>query len=388
MIVRKAFRFKLVPTTAQEQAFRQYAGACRWVWNEMLRERKETYKATGKSPSMYEQKRRLTELKRQPETSWLNGIHSQVLQEPVVNLHRAFVNFFEKRAKYPRFKPKRRGLGSFTFPQSVKVEGNRVWLPKIGWMRFRKSREIEGTIKRATIRHRVSGWYLSLLCEIEMPDPEPVAPTEETTVGIDLGLHDFAVLSTGERIPNSRHVRKLERKLAHTQRALSRKRKVSRRYEKQARKVARLHERVANARADFLHKLSARLVAENQGIMAEDLSVMGLARTRLAKSVYDAGLGEFLRQLAYKAEWSGKVFHRIDRFFPSSKLHMACGTLNTLSLSDRVFECQGCGTLVDRDLNAALNIKHRGLVELSPVGQPGVYARGLDVRPATAGRPG
>ncbi|HBY93637.1 MAG TPA: transposase [Chloroflexi bacterium] len=388
MLICKAFRFKLRPTPSQEQMFRQYAGACRWVWNEMLHERKETYRATGKSLSMYAQMRRLTELKQQPETAWLNDVHSQVLQEPIKNLHRAFINFFEQRARYPKFKSKRRGLGSFTFPQSVKVEGSRVWLPKIGWVRFRKSREVEGTIKRATIRHKVSGWYLSLLCEIEIPTPEPIPPTDNTTVGVDLGLTEFAVLSTGERIPNPRHLRKLERKLAHAQRAKSRKRKGSCRYRKSAHKVARLHERVANARADFLHKLSSRLIAENQGIMAEDLSVKGLARTRLAKSVHDAGWGEFLRQLAYKAEWTGKTFHRIDRFFPSSKLHMACGTLNDLSLSDRVFACQGCGVLIDRDLNAALNIKHRGLVELSPVGQPGVHARGLDVRPATVGCPG
>lgn len=388
MIVRKAFRFKLIPTPAQEETFRQYAGAVRWVWNEMLREQRETYKATGKSPSMYDQKRRLAELKRQPETAWLNEIHSQVLQEPVINLQRTFVNFFEKRANYPKFKSKRRGLGSFTFPQSVKVEGNRVWLPKIGWVRFRKSREVEGTIKRATVRHKASGWYVSILCEIETPTPEPVLPTDQTTVGVDLGLNDFAVLSTGERIPNPRHLRKLERKLAHAQRAKSCKRKGSRRYRKQARKVARLHERVANARADFLHKLSHRLTSENQAVIAEDLSVKGLARTRLAKSVHDAGWGEFLRQLAYKAEWTGKTFHRIDRFFPSSKLHASCGTLNNLSLSDRLFECQGCGALIDRDVNAALNIKHRGLVELSPVGQPGVYARGLDGRPATVGSPG
>ncbi|HXG46887.1 MAG TPA: transposase [Methylomirabilota bacterium] len=388
MIVLKAFCFKIVPAPTQEQAFRRYAGACRWVWNEMLRERKETYNATGKSPSMYAQMRRLTALKRQPETAWLNGVHSQVLQEPIKNLQRAFINFFEKRAKYPTFKRKRRGLGSFSFPQSVAVAGNRVWLPKIGWVRFRKSREIEGTIKRATIRHKARGWYISILCEVEVPDPEPAAPTEETTVGVDLGLNDFAVLSTGERIPNPRHLRKLERKLAHAQRARSRTRKGARRYHKQARKVARLHERITNARTDFLHQLSSRLVAENQGIMVEDLSVQGLARTRLAKSVHDAGWGEFLRQLAYKARWAGKVFHRIDRFFPSSKLHIVCGTLNDLSLSDRLFECQGCGALVDRDLNAALNIKHRGLVEVSPVGQPGVYARGLGVSPTTVGGPG
>ncbi|MCZ7567249.1 MAG: transposase [Ardenticatenaceae bacterium] len=388
MLIQKAFRFRLVPTSAQEQTFRQYAGACRWVWNEMLRERKETYKATGKSPSMYAQMRRLTELKQRPETSWLNDVHSQVLQEPIKNLQRAFVNFFEKRARYPKFKSKRRGLGSFSFPQNIKVEGNRVWLPKIGWVRFRKSREVAGTIKRATISHQASGWYVSILCEIETPPPEPVLPTDQTTVGVDLGLNDFAVLSTGERIPNPRHLRKLERKLAHAQRAKSRKRKGSCRSRKQAHKVARLHEQVANARADFLHKLSHRLTSENQAVIAEDLSVKGLARTRLAKSVHDAGWGEFLRQLAYKAEWTGKMFHRIDRFFPSSKLHMACGTLNDLSLSDRMFECQGCRALLDRDLNAALNIKHRGLVELSPVGQPGVHARRLDVRPATAGSPG
>ena len=360
MIVRKAFRFKLVPTPAQEQAFRQYAGACRWVWNEMLRERKETYKATGKSPSMYEQKRRLTELKRQPETAWLNGIHSQVLQEPVINLHRAFVNFFEKRAKYPRFKPKRRGLGSFTFPQSVKVEGNRVWLPKIGWVRFRKSREIEGTIKRATIRHRESGWYLSLLCEIDMPDPEPVAPTEETTVGIDLGLKSFAALSTGETIDNPRHFRALEEKLGKAQRA------------RKKRQAASIHARIANARNDFLHKLSTRLVRDYTLIAVGNVSAAKLAKTTMAKSVHDASWSTFRNMLRYKAITHGAWFEEVDESF-TTQTCSSCGARpdsrprGIAGLGIRQWVCSSCGDSHDRDVNAAKNILarsgHRAPVE-------------------------
>jgi putative transposase len=148
---------------------------------------------------------------------------------------------------------------------------------------------------------------------------------------------------------------------------LSRRRRGSNRYRKQRNRVARLHERVQNARADFLHQLSHRLVSENQGIIAEDLSIKGMARTRLAKSVHDAGWGEFLRQLAYKCQWQGKTFHQISRWFPSSRMHNGCGTINTLSLSDRRFVCTGCGEVVDRDWNAARNIKHQGLIDLDKV---------------------
>jgi putative transposase len=370
MILLKGFVFKLRPTPAQEQQFRRYAGAVRWVWNEMLHERQRTYRATGKSPSMYEQKRRLPELKHQPPTAWLREIHSQVLQEPVLNLQRAFVNFFEKRAAYPRYKSKKRGLGAFTFPQGVEVEAGYVHLPKIGKVRFRQSRELEGRIKRATIIHRASGWYVSLLCEVEVPAPPLPFIAPHTTVGIDLGLKDFLVPSEGEPIPAPRFLRRLEKKLAHAQRALSRKQKGSSRYRKQVCKVARLYERVANARRDFLHKLSSALVCETQAIFAEALNVQGLARTRLAKSVHDAGWGSFLRQLAYKCAWQGKLFHQIDRFFPSTKLHLfqddgtPCGFLNTPTLADRHFVCQGCGQWIERDRNAAFNIQWRGLQDL------------------------
>ena len=388
MLVHKAFVFKLQPTRGQEQQFVRYVGAYRWVWNHFLAERKQAYQATGQAPSLYEQKRALPLLKQASGTAWLSEVHSQVLQEVVLMLHRAFENFWEKRARYPRFKARKATPQSFSYPQGVKVASKRVYLPKIGWVRFRQSREVEGAIKRATIRRKASGWYVSLLCEVEVV-PQAACPTPASTLGIDLGLTDFLVASNGERVAAPRLLRQAEKQLRRAQQALSRKQKGSKRRHKQRQKVARLHERVANARQDFLHKLSTRLVCENQAIVAEDLSVKGLARTRLAKSIHDAGWGEFLRQLQYKCHWQGKVFQQVDRFFPSSKLHAACGTLNTLSLSDRTFCCQGCGEVLDRDLNAAHNILQQGLVMMLAAGQTdSLNAHGQRVSPAYAGASG
>lgn len=387
-MINKAFQFKLKPTREQEGLFWQYAGATRWVWNEMLAERKRAFEEAGKSPSMYEQMRRLTTLKQEETTAWLATIHSQVLQEPIKHLQRAFQTFFDKRAAYPRFKSKKQTHQTFSYPQGVKVQASRVYLPKLGWVCFHKSREVQGEIKRATIRRKASGWYVSLICDVEI-SPQPVCPTPDTTIGIDLGLTDFLVASDGDRIQTPRLLRKAERKLRKAQQSLSRKKKGSTRRRKQRQKVARLHEHVANARQDFLHKLSTRLVCKNQAVIAEDLSVKGLARTRLAKSIHDAGWGEFLRQLEYKCQWQGKVFHQIDRFFPSSKLHAACGSLNTLSLSDRTFPCQGCGQVLDRDSNAAHNIKQQGLLVMLAAGQTdSLNARGQTIRPAFVGTSG
>lgn len=364
MVIHKAYRFKLKATQEQEATFRRYAGAARWVWNYMLADWNHTYRETKKSPSFVGQMKRLTVLKHEPETAWLGEVNAQMLQQPIHHLHEAWGRFFAKIARRPRFKKKKRARQSFSFTQSVKVDGTRVYLPKIGWVTFRKSREVEGTIKGATVSQRAGKWYVSIKVELEVPDPvlPPLDPAG--VVGLDLGLTDFAVLSTGERIPNPRCFRKGERRIAKAKRKLARCKRGSKRYQKQKAKVARLEEQVANQRRDFHHKLSHRLTTENQGLMVEDLSVKGLARTRLAKSVHDAGWGEFLRQLAYKSAWRGVRFHKIDRFYPSTRLHRACGTLNTVTLKDRHFVCQGCGALVDRDLNAAHNIKWRGLEEL------------------------
>lgn len=380
MKIHKGFQFRLQPTPQQEQQFRQYCGSVRWVWNRMLAERSESYKATGKSPSAYTQIKQLPALKQQEETTWLNTVHSQVLQDAVLDLDDAFNRFFSKQNGYPKFKSKHGRKQSFSYPQGVKVSDGKVWLPKIGWVRFRKSREIEGVIKRATVRRKASGWYVSLLCEVEIEPPVAVEVTPENSVGIDLGSIDLVTLSDGRKVGNPRHYRTAERKLARAQRSLSRKQKGSNRRAKQKQKVARLHEKIANCRKDDLHKLSAQLVRENQAVFAEDLNVAGIAK-RMGKSVYDAGWGELLRQLKYKSEWQGKTFVQIGRYFPSSKICSCCGCKHAdLELSERTWTCPSCGTLLDRDVNAATNVHREGFSLLAVGHTDKSNARGQRVR--------
>ncbi len=385
MKIQKGYRFKLKPTRDQEARFRQFAGAVRWVWNQMLAQRRQAYHKTGKSPSGVEQMALLPKLKAHKETAWLAQVHSQVLQDPIKNLDRAFDSFFQKKSGYPRFKSRKTSTPSFSYPQGVKVEEHRVYLPKIGWVRFRQSQEVEGVIKRATVKKAASRWFVSLQVEMCVSQPPQVVPDPDTSVGLDLGLTYFLVTSSGEEIEAPRYFRKAEEKLAQEQRRLSRKQKGSHRRTKQRERLSRLHEKVSNARRDFLHKLSHRLVRENQVVIVEDLHVKGLARSRLSKSIHDAAWGEFRRQLAYKALWQGKVFHSVDRFFPSTRLHWDCRTLNEVSLSDRVFACEGCGMVLHRDHNAAHNIKQKGLLDLLAAGQADrVNARGPGVRLAKA----
>jgi len=394
MIVRKAFQFKLDATPTQEQQFRHYAGSVRWVYNRMLAERQEAFRSGLKSPTTNEQIKQLPVLKRQPETAWLSAVHSQVLQDAVLDLDDAFSRFFAKQNGKPRFKKKHGRKQSFSYPQGVKVEGNRVYLPKLGWVPFRRSakrnryRDIAGTIKRATISHKASGWYIALNCEVELETPERVEITPENSVGIDLGSIDLVTTSHGEKVANPRHYRTLERKLKREQRRLSRKQPGSNNRLKQKRRVARLHERIANRRLDTLHRLSRRLVDENQAIFCEDLHVLGIAKG-LGKSVGDAGWSELVRQLKYKSEWTGKTFLQIGRYFPSSKLCSGCGYKNAeLERSARSWICPACGVVHDRDVNAAVNIHREGLRHVAAGLSETVNARGETVRPAKRARLG
>ncbi|HEX3052791.1 MAG TPA: RNA-guided endonuclease TnpB family protein [Aggregatilineaceae bacterium] len=392
MKVYRGYQFKLKATPAQEEQFWQYCGAVRWVYNHMLAQRQEAYRAGEKAPTTNAQINQLPGLKRQAETAWLKMVHSQVLQDAVLNLDNAFERFFTKKAGAPQFKKKHSTHQSFTYPAGVKVEGNRVSLPMIGWVPFRRSakkkryRAIEGTIKRTTVRHKASGWYVSLTCLIEQDDPEPVEPTIENSVGIDLGSKDLVVLSDGRKVANPRLYRQMERKLAREQRKLSRKQKGSANYRKQKAKVAKLHEKVANQRLDTLHRISHQLVSENQALFAEKLNVRGIAR-RMGKSVGDAGWSELLRQLEYKAQWAGKTFVQVDRFFPSSKTCSCCGAINAdLTLDQRTWTCPSCGTLLDRDINAAINIQHEGLKHVAAGLSETKNACGEAVRPAKRAR--
>lgn len=382
MIVRKAFRFKLEATAQQEQLFRQYAGSARWVYNHMLAQRRDAYHTGQSTPSTNDQIKQLPTLKQQQDTAWLATIPSQVLQDAVLCLDDAFDRFFKKQNRYPRFKTKHGKRQSFTYPQGVKVKDNQVWLPKVGWVRFRKSREIEGDIQRATISRKASGWYIALNVEIKTLDPVRTAVTAANSIGIDLGSIDLVTTSRGEKIANQRHYRKLERKLKREQRKLSRKQAGSNNRLKQKQNVARLHERIASQRRDDLYKLSRQLVNENQAIFCEDLNVRGIAK-RMGKSVGDAGWGELLRQLKYKAAWVGKTFYQVGRYFPSSKTCSCCGFKHQdLSLSDRTWTCPSCGTRLDRDVNAAINIHTESLKHLAAGQTESINACGEPVRPA------
>jgi putative transposase len=372
MLVHKTFRYKLQPTPAQEQTFVRWAGACRWLWNYMLAWRREAKAAGQKMPTWVEQCRHLTILKRSESTLWLKDVYSHTLQETIKQLDKAYGAFFatlEQRKKGnstrkvgpPKFKSKR-GKQAFAFPDNVQVADRHVWLPKIGWVRYRDSRKVEGHIKTATVKREASGWYICLTCEVEIPEYGRLPLDECNTLGIDLGLRSFLVSTQGHDIPAPKFYRKAQKRLARAQHTLARRKKGSKRRNKQKQKVARLHEKVVNQRRDFLHKLSTHLVRENQAVFAEDLNVRGLGRTRLAKSVHDVGWSLFLGMLAYKAKWQSKVFHQIDRFFPSSKTCHTCNTRNEIKLKDRVFVCCGCGTTVLRDYNAACNIQRQGLL--------------------------
>lgn len=347
------------------------AGARRFVWNWALARWKETYAATGKSISLKVLSAELTALKGKPETAWLSECDSQALQQVLADLARAFANFFERRARYPRFKSKKRDRARFRIPQRVKVADGKVYVPKVGWVRIRQSCEVDGTTKSATFSREADGhWYVAIVAEFEMPDVA-IAPIDpEEAVGLDLGLIDFVTTSdpAEKPVPAPKFYRKATSKVRRAQKAVSRRQKGSRRREKAKKRLALAHRKVRDQRNDFLHKLSADLVGRHEAICIEDLNVKGLARTKLAKSFADASMGEFARQLEYKCSWNLKALVRVDRFFPSSKLCDRCGALNDrLSLSDREWECD-CGAKHKRDFLAACNIRDEGLRMLA-VGQ-------------------
>ena len=360
--IRKAYRFRLEPSSSQRDRLERFAGARRWVWNWALATWKAYYAEHGKSIPVRELSAMLTALKEQPETAWLREMDSQALQQTLADLQQAFANFFAKRAHYPRFKSKKHDTARFRIPQRVTLTGAQVHIPKIGTVPLRLSRPVEGTIKSATFSRDACGhWFVSLSIQVELPVVMSPLPAPETVVGIDLGLKDVVVLSTGERVAAPCLYRKTQRRLQRAQRALCRKVKGSKNRAKARVRVARLHRKVAHQRGDFLHKLSTRIIRTSGAVCIEDLNVKGLARTKLAKSMLDASMGELRRQLAYKGQWYGVLVVAIGRWYPSSKRCHACGQCNAaLRLDDRIWTCPGCGCVLDRDLNGARNIRDEG----------------------------
>ncbi|WP_406695627.1 transposase [Singulisphaera sp. Ch08] len=382
---RKVYRFRMKPTKAQAHTLNRMAGARRWVWNWALSRRKEHYREFGKTLPMSALSSELTALKTRPETAWLKDADSQALQQVLKDLYQAYDNHFNPRmkAKFPRFKNRKRDRARFRIPQRVKVVDGKVVIPKIGPVRIYQSQPVDEPTKSATFRRSIDGkWYVSLTAEFEMPDVPLSPPSPERSVGIDLGLIDFATLSDGsEPIPAPKCFRKSQKKLRKAQRTVSRRKPGSKRKIKARIQVARIHRKTANQRNDFLHKLSTELVGKHDGLCIEDLSVKGLARTKLAKSVTDASWGEFRRQLEYKCLWNRKHLVVIDRWFPSSKMCNACGALNgNLTLKDREWDCE-CGAHHKRDFLAACNIRDEGLRMLAVGQTESRNARGASVRP-------
>ncbi|NQZ65389.1 RNA-guided endonuclease TnpB family protein [Crocosphaera sp.] len=355
----RAIKIRLYPNTEQKQSLEQSFGNRQWLWNYCLDLINQTYIETGKGLSGYEVKKLIPQLKKQYE--WLSLAYSACLQQVCLNLGVAFNNFFERRAKYPRFKSKH-GRQSIQYPQNVKVFDNYLKIPKIGDVKAVIHRPIEGKIKTVTISKNCCGQYFaSILFDDGKEKPE--ASTEGKAVGIDVGLTHFAITSDASKFDNPRFLTKYEKNLKLKQQQLSRKQKGSNNRNNARKKVAKVHRKITNCREDFLHKLSRRIVDDNQVIVTENLNVKGMMKNHcLAKAIGQVGWGMFMTMLKYKAEQDGKTYLEVDRFFPSSKTcHVCLNQVGSLPLDVRKWTCNNCHTTHDRDVNAAINLREEGL---------------------------
>ena len=368
----RAFKYRLYPTAPQAEKINQNIGCSRFVYNQLLEDRIKVYQET-------KQRSKKTYSILKEEYEFLKNADSRALKHAQANLDAAYDKFFkEPLAGFPKFKSKHKCRWSYTTDNNsdaVRFDGNRLRLPKVGYIKIVEHRLHEGRIITATISHERSGeYYASVLCEVEQC---PALPVTDKVIGIDLGLHDLIVCSDGERVEAPKHFRKSEQKLAKRQRAFSRTQKGSNGHEKARLKVASCYQKIKNQRNDFLQKLSTKLIHENQVICLEDLSVKGMERNhKLAKSVSDASFSRFVSMLEYKAEWYGRKVVKIDRFYPSTQLCSGCGYKNESikglrGLKVREWVCPECGEVHDRDLNASRNILKEGLKRIEPTERGG-----------------
>jgi len=375
MKLHKAYKYRIYPTSEQKTLLAKHFGATRWVYNWCLARKTELYTQEKKNISKFDLSRELTQLKKLPETSWLNEVSAQSIQSSIADLDSAYTNFFRKRSKFPQFKSKKKSRDSVEFRQDSKVDfvSKRLFV-----MKFREGikcnfhRTFEGELKTVTIsRTPTNKYYAScLVCsEVDLPTCELDI---NKAIGIDLGIKSLAVTSRNEVFENPKHLNQSLRKLQKAQRRLAKKKKGSKNRNKQKHRVALIYEGITNQRKDNLHKITRQLVDDNQvtTYCLEDLNVAGMIKNRrLSKSISDASWSSFASFLTYKTAWAGKNILHIGRFEPSSKLCDACGTINSsLKLSDRIWTC-ACGTVHERDFLAARNIKNFAFHSQNLIGQ-------------------
>lgn len=375
MLVNKAYKFRIYPTERQKILISKTIGCSRFVFNRFLGQWKDTYKETGKGLNYNSCSAELTQLKK--ELVWLKEVDSIALQSSLKHLADSYTRFFKKQNKAPRFKSKKNNVQSYTTKETnnnIAILDGKIKLPKLGLVRFAKSREVRGRILNATVRRNPSGkYFVSILAETEV---QPLKKTG-SSIGIDLGITDFAILSDGRKIDNNKFTSKMAKKLKREQRKLSRRALNAKNnginlldaknYQKQKRKVARLHERVMNQRDDFLNKLSIEIIKNHDIVCIEDLNTKGMLRNyKLAKSISDVSWSAFETKLEYKAKWYGKKVIKISRWFPSSQLCSNCGYQDGKKFLDtRAWICPVCHEHHDRDINASKNILKEGLKTLA-----------------------
>ncbi|EFM4652799.1 IS200/IS605 family element transposase accessory protein TnpB [Escherichia coli] len=370
----QAFKFQLRPGGQQEREMRRFAGACRFVFNRALARQNENHEAGNKYIPYGKMASWLVEWKNATETQWLKDSSSQPLQQSLKDLERAYKNFFQNRAAFPRFK-KRGQNDAFRYPQGVKLdqENSRIFLPKLGWMRYRNSRQVTGVVKNVTVSQSCGKWYISIQTESEVSTP--VHPSA-SMVGLDAGVAKLATLSDGTVFEPVNSFQKNQKTLARLQRQLSRRVKFSNNWQKQKRKIQRLHSRIANIRRDYLHKVTTTVSKNHAMIVIEDLKVSNMsksaagtvsqpgrnvrAKSGLNRSILDQGWYEMRRQLEYKQLWRGGQVLAVPPAYTSQRCACCGHTAKENRLSQSKFRCQVCGYTANADVNGARNILAAG----------------------------